>query len=200
MSFLSEKFAAVRLLFPGASSWKWVIWAAAAVFLFSAGATINGYRWGEKYNAREVVIREWQLEEMKKLEVEWATVQRLQDSYTELNKDTYNDLYQKLSDLGRSVTEYGTRTVRVCSSRPAVVKPVQIVAPSAAAGTDGSPRDGLSRGVEQDTGSGGDPEGYDLFPETNALMVEAQAAAIRCNSLIEWERNLQRQVEAENGK
>jgi hypothetical protein len=179
----------VLAAFAAKISLKGFLLVVGAVVLFSAGGLANGYRWGEKYNAREIEIRDERLKQKEELEREWTEVQRLQLLYVDLNKESYDDLHKRLDALSATVERYGTRTVRVCGTRQTA--PTYVVAPSAASGIDAAPSDGLRRTVESDSGPGGDSEGYDIYPEVTALMVEADINAITCNGLIKWQEQVQ---------
>lgn len=165
-----------------------ILWVVGIAAVFSAGGLANGYRWGEKYQEREVEISALRVHELERLNAEWDAVGKLQEQYKELNKETYNDLRTKLDEVAASVTANGTRVVRICSLRPPATPAPTVSVPRAAGRTIADGADGLPGEVEPDTGPGGDPEGYDIFPEVNAMMVEATKAGVTCNQLIDWER------------
>ena len=160
-----------------------------AIALFSAGGLANGYRWGEKWQKREVEIRDQRIVEVEKINAEWLVVSNLQETYTELNKETYNDLRTKLDEVAASVVTYGTRSVRICAGRPATPAPAEASVPRATGRTIADGADRLSGTVESDPGPSWDSEGYDIFPETNTLMARATKDATTCNALVAWYRN-----------
>jgi hypothetical protein len=183
MLWLTTAFSAIRGL-----NFKVPLLIVAALALFSAGGMANGYRWGEKYQEREVEIRDQRIKDVEKLNAEWDVVARLQDQYKELNKETYNDLRKKLDEVAASVAANGTRVVRICSLRPTAAPAPKVSVPRAAGRTIADGADGLPGAVESDPGPSGDPEGYDIFPEVNAMMVEATKAGVTCNQLIDWQQ------------
>lgn len=175
-----------------------VLYAAIALGLFLAGATANGYRWDAKYSKLETDYGDYKLEvanqrltEQEQVNKELEDLAALQAQYTKLNEETYNDLRVKLDEVARSVASYGTRVVRVCSDKADARVVTSSSVPTAASGTIArSPRD-EREGLERDSGPGGDSAGYDIFPETTAIMERADIAAAKCNALVSWARGVQ---------
>lgn len=179
-----------------------LLYGALALAVFLAGATVNGYRWGVKYSELETDYSDYKLEvtnqrlaEQEQVNKELTDLAELQAQYKKLNEDTYEDLRTKLDEVARSVASYGTRVVRVCSDKAGARVVASSSVPTTTSGTIARSPDNEREGLERDSGSGGDSAGYDIFPETTAIMERADIAAAKCNALVNWAKGVQASIE-----
>jgi hypothetical protein len=178
-----------------------LLYGALALAVFLAGATANGYRWDAKYSKLETDYGDYKLEvtnqrltEQEQVNKELEDLAALQAQYTKLNEETYNDLRVKLDEVARSVASYGTRVVRVCSDKADARVVASSSVPTAASGAIARSPDDERAGLERDSGQGGNTAGYDIFPETTAIMERADVAAAKCNALVGWAKGVQASI------